>query len=179
MTLVRTSSSPRAFSSSPVGKSATSMERSPPGPVTFSVAPRAVSTVGESDCGSPWDTLPPMVARLRTVGSPTCAAASASSGACCFTMSDDAISAKVVSAPMQRPPSAASMPLSAPMCPMSTSTAGVARRSFIIGIRLWPPASTFAPSLSARSCTASATEPALWYVVCAGYMASLRSARLG
>ena len=158
--LVSTSFSASAFSSRPVAKSPAAMLRSPPGPVTLNVAPSAVSTVGWSDAGSAWETLPPMVPRLRTAGSPTSAAASASAGACCRTRSDDAISACVVSAPTVMPPPLAETPLSASMRPMSTSTAGAASRSFISGRRLCPPARSFAPSLSESSCTASATEAA-------------------
>src|SRR5207248_8473619 len=44
-------------------------------------ASRATSTAGRSDAGSAWATLPPIVPRLRTAGSPTCAAASARAGA--------------------------------------------------------------------------------------------------
>ena len=98
-TLVRISCSFRAVSRSPVEKSAVSMLRSPLGPVTLNVAPSAAKTVGISDAGSPWDTFPPMVPRFRTAGSPTNPAASASSGACFFTKSDDAISVNVVIPP--------------------------------------------------------------------------------
>ena len=68
-------------------------------------------------------------------------------------------------------------PFNASIRPMSTSTVGAAIRSFISGIRLCPPASTLAPSLLASNSTASETELARWYVVCDGYIPSLRSAR--
>ena len=39
------------------------------------------------------------------------------------------------------------IPRSSGILPMSTTADGVASRSFINGIRLWPPASSFAPGL--------------------------------
>ena len=149
------------------------MLRSPPGPVTLIEAPSAVATVGRSDAGSAWARLPPMVALLRTIGSPIISAASDTSGHAASRSDDEASSAWVVSAPMRTVPFSRAMPLSPSIRPMSISAAGPASLSFIRGMRLWPPARIFESSLSARSWTASATEPARWYDTFAGYMAQL------
>ena len=57
------------------------MTRSPWAPAAIMRASRATSTVGRSDAGSACATLPPIVPRFLTAGSPTIAAASASAGA--------------------------------------------------------------------------------------------------
>ena len=72
--------------------------------VTTKRAPSAVSTVGRSDAGSACATLPPIVPRLRTAGSPTCPAASASAGHCSRSTADAASSACVVNAPIRTMP---------------------------------------------------------------------------
>src|SRR5579859_467859 len=51
---------------------------------------------------------------------------------------------------------------------MSTSTGGLARRSFINGSKLWPPASTLASSLVRRRSMASSTDPGAAYLKDAG-----------
>src|SRR5262245_26582496 len=57
------------------------------------------------------------------------------------------------------------------MRPMSTTTFGRASRSFIAGIRLWPPASTFASSpYRLRSATASSTVDGRVYSKFEGYI---------
>jgi hypothetical protein len=55
----------------PFQKSRAATVRSPPGPRTTRVASRASSTVGMSEAGSEWATVPPTVPRWRTCGSPT------------------------------------------------------------------------------------------------------------
>ena len=62
--------------------------------------------------GSACATLPPIVPRLRTAGSPTCAAASASTGQCRRQLGRAASSACVVSAPMRIVAAARRMPFS-------------------------------------------------------------------
>ena len=58
---------------------------------------------------------------------------------------DAASSACVVSAPIRDACRPRAMPFSSAMRPMSISAGGAASRSFSSGIRLWPPASSFAP----------------------------------
>ena len=79
-------------------------------------------------------------------GSPISPAASATSGQDCASSSDEAISAWVVKAPMRTPPSTAEIPRRSERPPISINCEGCARRSFIIGSRLWPPAISFASS---------------------------------
>src|SRR6478735_6675563 len=66
------------------------------------------------------------------------------------------------------------------MRPMSTSSFGWARRSFMSGRRLWPPAMTFASGSSSIP-TASCRLPGAAYANLAGNIASLlvRRGRLG
>ena len=170
--LVMISSEARLFCISPWTKPETHSFLEPPGPTMLMLAPSAERTVGRSDAGSEWARLPPIVPRLRTAGSPIMPAASASIGQSLIRMSDEAMVAWVVSEEIVIVPSLHVTPLlSSPRWPMSTSSAGEASRSFISGIRLCPPASTFASSFPARSDTASCTEPARWYSVCVAYMA--------
>src|SRR5215468_11221222 len=64
-------------------------------------------------------------------------------------------------------------PLSPVILPMSIRCLGWARRSFMAGSRLWPPAKSLASSLYLpRRSSASLTVEALWYSNWAGYMAS-------
>src|ERR1051325_10471723 len=51
---------------------------------------------------------------------------------------------------------------------MSTSTGGLANRSFINGSKLWPPASTLASALVRRRSMASSTDPGAAYLKDAG-----------
>jgi hypothetical protein len=68
------------------------------------------------------------------------------------------VSAEILSVPSTRSIDGSPAP------PMSTSTAGSASRSIIIGTRLWPPAMTRASSpASASADTASSQEPARTY----------------
>ena len=144
----------------PWKKSPAAMVRSPSSVATVNDAPRATSTVGRSDAGSAWATLPPMVPRLRTAGSPMTPAAAARAGACFATSADAAISAWVVRAPMRTRPSATAMPFSSATRPMSISADGTASRSFSRGIRLCPPARSLAPGCARSSRPISATESA-------------------
>src|SRR5439155_3210430 len=74
-----------------------------------------------------------------------------------------------VSAPMRRKPSASWMYASPGIPLMSTTCFGVARRSFMSGMRLWPPDSTFASSPSlASSRVASPIDVGAWYSKAAG-----------
>ena len=68
---VSSSSGASAVSRKPWKKSVAGMVRSPLGPRTTMVAPRASATAGRSDAGSPWAIEPPIVPRWRTWGSPT------------------------------------------------------------------------------------------------------------
>src|SRR5262244_3214172 len=71
-------------------------------------------------------------------------------------------------------------PLSPAILPMSIRCLGWARRSFMAGSRLWPPAKSLASSLYLpRRSSASLTVEALWYSNWAGYMASPLLLRLG
>src|SRR5262252_5055063 len=71
-------------------------------------------------------------------------------------------------------------PLSPVILPMSIRCLGWARRSFMAGSRLWPPARSFASSLYLpRRSSASLTVEALWYSNWAGYMASPLLLRFG
>src|SRR5687768_14674046 len=70
---------------------------------------------------------------------------------------------------MVAPPSLSLMPRRASIRPISTRAPGIARRSFIAGIREWPPASTFASGFPARIATASWTDDGRWYSNCVGY----------
>src|SRR5919197_1231937 len=61
---------------------------------------------------------------------------------------------------------------------ISTSTGGLARRSFISGSRLWPPASTLASSCARSRSSASATERGAAYLKDAGITGHLPRATL-
>src|SRR6266478_3630251 len=74
-------------------------------------------------------------------------------------------------APMTSVPPSSLIPASPDTLPRSIKCLGWARRSFIAGSRLCPPASSLASSLYlARRSTASFTVPALWYSNWAGYI---------
>ena len=113
--------------------------------------------------GSPWAISPPMVPRLRTCGSAISSAASGSKGRC-FCKRDEAISSfSLVMAPMRMTPPLSLMPRNSGMRLMSISVPGCAKRSFIIGSRLWPPANSLAssPKLESRE-MASAMVRGAW-----------------
>src|SRR5262250_2520961 len=81
---------------------------------------------------------------------------------------------------MTRVPPSSLIPLSPVTLPMSIRCLGWARRSFMAGSRLWPPARSLASSLYLpRRSSASLTVEALWYSNWAGYMASPLLLRLG
>ena len=67
---VSISSGRSAVSRNPVKNPAAGMVRSPAGPRATKLPPRARTTAGMSDAGSPWAIDPPMVPRWRTWGSP-------------------------------------------------------------------------------------------------------------
>src|SRR5438034_2061241 len=74
-------------------------------------------------------------------------------------------------APMTRVPPSSLTPLRPETFPMSMRCLGCARRSFMAGSRLWPPARSLASSLYwPRRSSASLTVEALWYSNWAGYM---------
>ena len=79
--------------------------------------------------------------RSAPAGRRSAARSRAGSGPCAASRSDAISSCWVVIAPMTMSPPSARMPLSSAMPARSTRWPGVARRSFIIGIRLCPPAS--------------------------------------
>src|SRR5919106_4578921 len=64
------------------------------------------------------------------------------------------------------------------MRPMSTSVSGSARRNFMIGSKLWPPAMSLAPSpCSCNRAIASSILPARWYANWAGFISLPRLRR--
>jgi hypothetical protein len=94
--------------------------------------------------------------------SPIAAAVSASSGHPFRTAPESATEAWVASAPMTRLSPSTAMSANPAIRPMSTTLAGCAARSFMAGMRLWPPATSLASGSEERSSTASATEAARW-----------------
>ena len=104
-----------------------------------------------------WDRLPPIVPRLRTIGSPMSAAASGRSGHAAFSSSENSIVRCVVIAPIVIASPSRVMPCSSFTPARSTSVDGLASRSFIVGTSEWPPASSFASGSLARRATASFT----------------------
>ena len=128
------------------------------------MAPRHCISAGMSLPGSPLATLPPMVPRARTCGSAMTRAVSRMIGMAAARSAAAISSAIVVVAPITKLSPSRLMPRSSAMPPRSTSACGTARRSFIIGIRLWPPASGLASSpRSASRATASLME--VWPVI--------------
>src|SRR5215218_2442716 len=144
---------------------------SPPGPRATISPSSARKTAGRSPAGSAWARLPPSVPLLRTWRSPTTEAASARAGSARLISGDAAIWAWVTSAPIVTPLPSTRISFRPGMRPMSISVAGWARRSFIIGSRLWPPAIILAsPPLSESSLIASSSEVGRTYSNWAGYM---------
>src|SRR5260370_31702550 len=94
---------------------------------------------------------------LRTCGSPISPASSARAGRFSCTMGESATSACRVIAPItiERPRS--SMPDRPSIKDRSIRLAGLASRCFMVGIRVWPPASSFASSLLASRFAACRT----------------------
>src|SRR5690348_9948744 len=108
---------------------------------------------------------------LRTMGSPICPATAASTGHFDFTAGEDSTWKWVVIAPITSVPPSSLMPARPEILRRSTRCLGWARRSFIAGSRLWPPAKSLASSLwrPSRS-SASFIVPGVWYSNWAGYM---------
>ena len=98
-TSTSTSSGARAVSKTPVKNSVAGMTRSPPFPFATRSHPRARTTAGMSDAGSPWASVPPNVPRLRTGGSPIWAAVNETIGQCSASRGSDATAACRVIAP--------------------------------------------------------------------------------
>jgi hypothetical protein len=115
---------------------------------------------GMSLPGSPLARLPPRVPQYRTCGSAISSEVSRMIGQLAASRSEPISSCCVVIAPMTRVPGSLRMTRSSLRSCMSTRCSGLARRSFIIGIRLCPPATTRAswpccvnrPMASCRDC---------------------------
>jgi hypothetical protein len=91
---------------------------------------------------------------LRTIGSEICDAACDRTGKRSFSTGERSHVLCRTSAPMRRPPPSSAISSRPPIRLMSTRVPGAAKRSFMSGIRLWPPASTFA---SSPRCASSAS----------------------
>ena len=119
--------------------------RSPPGPRATTSARVASMTEPQSPCGSACASEPATVPRLRTIGSEITGAASPRAPYRPFSSSDRSAVLCRTRAPIRKPPSSVN-PSSPSILLMSTSARGRAMRSFITGMRLMPPASTFPSS---------------------------------
>src|SRR5262245_29733943 len=98
-------------------------------------------------------------------------ATSESTGSFDFTRADDSTSQWVVIAPNASMLPSCLMPVSPGTLRRSMMCLGWASRSFIIGIRLWPPARSLASSLCLpRRASASFTLVGAWYSNAAGYI---------
>ena len=75
-----------------------------------------------------------------------------------FTTAEVATSSCVVMAPITSALPCLSMPFSSATRDRSTMTLGLARRCFMVGSSVWPPASSLASGLDASSLAASATD---------------------
>src|SRR5205823_15028551 len=123
-----------------------------------------------SAAGSACASEPPMVPLLRTAGSPMTAAVSETTGTLALIGLDDSTSQCVVMAPTVKTPFSSLIPARPLILPRSIRCLGWARRSFIIGMRLWPPASSLASSSLSSSLSASLTRVGACYSKAAGYM---------
>src|SRR3954447_3184061 len=141
-TWVSSSPSPTAVVNGPTWKSLIGTTRSPSGPRITTFAFAAEHTALRSSAASAWQSEPPIVPRLRTTGSAMTSSASANSGKWRLRSSDSCSSTWRVSPPMSSSPASPRMYGRARRSLMSIRTSGLARRSFIIGSRLWPPAMT-------------------------------------
>src|SRR4051794_31604156 len=141
-TSVSSSPSPTAVVNGPTWKSLIGTTRSPSGPRITTFAFAAEHTALRSSAASAWQSEPPIVPRLRTTGSAMTSSASANSGKWRLRSSDSCSSTWGVSAPMSSSPASSRMYERSVRSLMSIRTSGLARRSFIIGSRLWPPAMT-------------------------------------
>ncbi len=106
------------------------------------VAFSAANTADRSSDGSAWHSEPPIVPQLRTIGSAMTRSASCRMAKCSPARPESSSSACRVSAPIGSSPPATRRNASSARPLMSISVSGWASRSFIIGIRLWPPASS-------------------------------------
>ena len=168
-TSVTISSGSSAVVNVPCRNSSIGTVRVPDELATTTSAPRASITDPQSPAGSACASDPASVPRLRTTGSEISGAAAAITGYRDFRRSDAASWLLRASAPTRRWPSASSMWSRPGIRLMSTISAGVANRSFISGIRLWPPARTFASSpCSASSESASSSDAGAAYSKLAG-----------
>src|SRR5439155_1307374 len=148
-TSVTISSSASAVENEPWKKPSAGMVRSPCFDRATISPSSARRTAGRSDAGSLWAIAPPTVPRLRTWTSPI--PGSTSRIRPYSRAGDSRSSLYVVSAPIaMRPSGSRRTPLSSLSRPMSTSLSGLARRSFISGRRLIPPAITFVPGVPTR-----------------------------
>ena len=157
-TSTSTSSGASAVSKTPVKNSVAGMTRSPAEPLATSSAPSASTTAGMSEAGSPCESVPPIVPRWRTWGSPIWAAVCDTIGQCSASSVSDATAECRVIAPIATcvPPSLTYE--RSPSRPRSTSFAGRAMRSLSNGISDCPPASTFvSPPPAASSSIACST----------------------
>src|SRR5215510_13301283 len=111
-----------------------------------------------------------MVPTLRTAGSPMTDAVSEITGHLLFRRDEDSTSQCVVMAPMEMTLPSSLMPLRPGILRRSMRFLGWARRSFIMGMRLWPPATSLASSSLPSRPSASFTVEGLWYSNEAGYM---------
>ena len=144
---VSSSSGASAVSRNPWKKSVAATERVPPGPCNTKVASSASSAAGRSLAGSPCATEPPIVPRCRTWLSPTCAATRAQHTALLAASTEFVSRSRCrVSAPMAMWSPASRTYERSRTRPTSTSTVGVARRSFMSGSNDMPPARNFASS---------------------------------
>ncbi len=114
--------------------------RVPRSPRITAAARSAQNAPERSSDGSAWHTDPPIVPRLRTIASAMLRSASRSTGATAPTSDDARSSAWRVIAPMRSSPSSTATKARSVRSLMSTSSSGATSRSFIIGMRLCPPA---------------------------------------
>src|SRR5580658_1612899 len=106
------------------------------------IARTAANTADRSSEGSAWHSDPPMVPHSRTIGSATTRSASWKIGKHSPAAAESSRSACLASAPMRSSSPSRRMKASSVSPLMSTSSSGWASLSFIIGIRLCPPART-------------------------------------
>ena len=151
----------------PRWNSRTGTVRSPSGPRMTAVARAAANAADRSSDGSAWQSDPPTVPHSRTIGSATTRSASWKIGKHSPATFESSRSACRARAPMRSWPPSRTMKASSVSPLMSTSSSGWASRSFIIGIRLWPPATTRVSGLLSSD-SACWTLVARSYSTCAG-----------
>src|SRR5580692_9777719 len=100
---------------------------------------------------------PPIVPKWRTAGSPIMPASFASTGIACCTTGEVLTSLCRVMAPMVIERPLISMPDRPSTSDRSTSCEGLARRSFMVGSSVWPPAKILASSSLANRLAACRT----------------------